>query len=128
MATPSNGSRHNTLYGYPCGRAHCVYGRKNTACGVCKGDRRAYQGAAGEEVLTYPGRLAQRALAFAIFGTSLPPNPATLTSYPTHSIFMNKAELVESVQKALGKDTSKATAERGVEAVIEGIKAGLKKG
>ena len=41
---------------------------------------------------------------------------------------MNKAELVESVQKALGKDTSKAGAERAVEAVIDGIKLGLKKG
>ncbi len=41
---------------------------------------------------------------------------------------MNKSELVESVQKALGKDTSKAEAERAVEATIDGIKAGLKKG
>ncbi len=41
---------------------------------------------------------------------------------------MNKAELVESVQKSLGKETSKAQAERAVEAVIDGIKAGLKKG
>ena len=44
------------------------------------------------------------------------------------SQFMNKAELVESVQKTLGKETSKANAERALEAVIEGIKAGLKKG
>lgn len=41
---------------------------------------------------------------------------------------MNKAELVESVQASLGKDTSKALAERAVEAVIDGIKLGLKKG
>jgi DNA-binding protein HU-beta len=41
---------------------------------------------------------------------------------------MNKAELVQAVQKALGKDTSKATAERSVEAVIDSIKSGLKKG
>ena len=41
---------------------------------------------------------------------------------------MNKAELVESVQKLLGKDVSKAQAERAVEAVIDGIKGGLKKG
>jgi nucleoid DNA-binding protein len=41
---------------------------------------------------------------------------------------MNKAELVESVQKALGKETSKAQAERAVEAVIDSIKGGLKKG
>lgn len=41
---------------------------------------------------------------------------------------MNKSELVESVQKALGRDTSKAQAERSVESVIDGIKMGLKKG
>ena len=41
---------------------------------------------------------------------------------------MNKAELVEVVQKTLGKDVSKAQAERAVEAVVEGIKSGLKKG
>lgn len=41
---------------------------------------------------------------------------------------MNKSELVESVQKSLGKETSKAQAERAVEAVIDGIKSGLTKG
>ncbi len=41
---------------------------------------------------------------------------------------MNKAELVENVQKSLGKTTSKAEAERAVAAVIDGIKTGLKKG
>lgn len=41
---------------------------------------------------------------------------------------MNKAELVQAVQKTLGKDTSKAQAERAVEAVVEGIKGGLRKG
>ena len=40
---------------------------------------------------------------------------------------MNKAELVESVQKSLGSDTSKAAAERSVDAVLEGIKKGVKK-
>lgn len=38
---------------------------------------------------------------------------------------MNKAELVTAVQKSLG--TSKADAERAVNAVIDGIKAGIKK-
>ena len=38
---------------------------------------------------------------------------------------MNKAELVESVQKALG--ASKAEAERAVVAVLDSIKTGLKK-
>jgi DNA-binding protein HU-beta len=41
---------------------------------------------------------------------------------------MNKSELVLAVQKSLGKDASKAQAERAVDAVIEGIKSGLKKG
>ena len=41
---------------------------------------------------------------------------------------MNKAELVETVQKLLGKGASKAQAERAVDAVVDGIKAGLKKG
>ena len=39
---------------------------------------------------------------------------------------MNKAELVEAVQKTLGSP-SRADAERAVSAVIDGIKAGLKK-
>lgn len=39
---------------------------------------------------------------------------------------MNKAELVEEVQKSLGADTSKAAAERAIEAVLEGIKKGIK--
>jgi len=40
---------------------------------------------------------------------------------------MNKADLVETVQKELGKDTSKAAAERAVDAVLEAVKKGLKK-
>lgn len=39
---------------------------------------------------------------------------------------MNKVELVEYVQKSLGTE-SKAEAERAVNAVIEGIKQGVKK-
>lgn len=39
----------------------------------------------------------------------------------------NKIALVEAVQKSLGKDTSKAEAERAVNAVIDAIKAGVKK-
>ena len=41
---------------------------------------------------------------------------------------MNKAELVTNVQKALGKETSKASAEKSVAAVIDSIAAALKKG
>ena len=40
---------------------------------------------------------------------------------------MNKAKLIEAVQKSLGGDTSKAHAGHAVEAVIDGIKSGLKK-
>jgi len=40
---------------------------------------------------------------------------------------MKKAELVEVVQKSLGKETSKAAAERAVNAVVDAIKVGLKK-
>lgn len=40
---------------------------------------------------------------------------------------MNKAELIGEVQKNLGGDTSKAAAERAVEAVLDGIKKGVKK-
>ncbi|MBN2069356.1 MAG: HU family DNA-binding protein [Opitutales bacterium] len=40
---------------------------------------------------------------------------------------MNKAELVASVQKILGDDTSKAAAERAVDAVVEALKKGIKK-
>jgi DNA-binding protein HU-beta len=40
---------------------------------------------------------------------------------------MNKADLVSAVQKALGKDVSRAEADRSVQAVIEAIKHGLKK-
>ena len=40
---------------------------------------------------------------------------------------MNKAELVEEIKKKLGKEASKAEAERTLKAVLEAIKAGLKK-
>jgi len=40
---------------------------------------------------------------------------------------MNKGELIEAVKANLGGDASKACAERAVEAVLEGIKAGIKK-
>ncbi len=40
---------------------------------------------------------------------------------------MNKAELIEAVQKSLGGETSKAQAERAVSAVIDSMKTGLKK-
>lgn len=41
---------------------------------------------------------------------------------------MNKAQLVELVQKELGKETSKAAAERALDAVLVGIRRGVKMG
>ncbi|OIO59287.1 MAG: HU family DNA-binding protein [Verrucomicrobia bacterium CG_4_10_14_3_um_filter_43_23] len=40
---------------------------------------------------------------------------------------MNKGELIEEVQKKLGKACTKAEAERAVNAVLEAIKNGVKK-
>lgn len=40
---------------------------------------------------------------------------------------MNKGELVEAVQKALGEDTSKRAAEDAVAAVLDAIAKGVKK-
>ena len=40
---------------------------------------------------------------------------------------MNKAELVDVVQKQLGADTSKAAAERAVDAVLAAVKRGLRR-
>ncbi|MEO6848257.1 MAG: HU family DNA-binding protein [Chthoniobacterales bacterium] len=40
---------------------------------------------------------------------------------------MNKLELVAAVQKSLGDDVSKAQAERAVNAVLDGIRTGVKK-
>jgi DNA-binding protein HU-beta len=40
---------------------------------------------------------------------------------------MNKAELIEEVQQNLGKDCSKAHAERAVNALLASIQRGLKK-
>ena len=39
---------------------------------------------------------------------------------------MNKSELIDEVQMLLGGDTSKAHAERALQAVLEGIKKGIK--
>ncbi len=39
---------------------------------------------------------------------------------------MNKAELVTVVENSVGGDISKACAERAVEAVLDGIKSGIK--
>jgi len=42
-------------------------------------------------------------------------------------VAMNKAELIESVQKGMGADTTKRTAEEAVAAVLEAIAKGVKK-
>jgi nucleoid DNA-binding protein len=61
-------------------------------------------------------------------GILLDTHPQLHSSNKETNHLMNKAELVEAVQKTLGKETSKAQAERAVEAVVDGIKGGLKKG
>ena len=45
----------------------------------------------------------------------------------TNAAAMNKAELVEAVQKALGKDVTKRAADEAVEAVLDSIAKGVKK-
>jgi DNA-binding protein HU-beta len=40
---------------------------------------------------------------------------------------MNKAELIDSIQKALGKDATKKCAASALEAVLDGIAKGVKK-
>lgn len=40
---------------------------------------------------------------------------------------MNKAELINEIQKKLGKESSKAEAERCLNAVLDSIKTGVKK-
>ncbi len=40
---------------------------------------------------------------------------------------MNKAELINEIQKKLGKDSSKAEAERFLNVVVDAIKVGIKK-
>lgn len=40
---------------------------------------------------------------------------------------MNKAQLTDEIQKILGKDVSKACAEKALNSVIEAIKSGIKK-
>jgi DNA-binding protein HU-beta len=39
---------------------------------------------------------------------------------------MNKSELILNVQNSLGGDTSKAQAERAIDAVVDAIKTGIK--
>jgi nucleoid DNA-binding protein len=41
---------------------------------------------------------------------------------------MNKAELVAAIQKELGTETSRAAAERALDAVLRGIRRGVKSG
>jgi DNA-binding protein HU-beta len=50
-----------------------------------------------------------------------------IASEGRHLHSMNKVELVESVKKQLGSEISKAEAEKAVTAVINAIKAGVKK-
>ena len=51
----------------------------------------------------------------------------TLWGIPKNAAAMNKAELIEAVQKALGKETTKRAADEAVEAVLDSIAKGIKK-
>ncbi len=45
----------------------------------------------------------------------------------TNAFAMNKAELIESIQKALGADATKRAAEQALDAVLDSIAKGVKK-
>lgn len=45
----------------------------------------------------------------------------------TNAVAMNKAELVEAIQKALGADATKRSAEEALDAVLTSISKGVKK-
>jgi DNA-binding protein HU-beta len=45
----------------------------------------------------------------------------------TNTFAMNKAELIESIQKALGADATKRAAEQALDAVLDSIAKGVKK-
>jgi len=49
------------------------------------------------------------------------------TPIRTKLFAMNKAELIESIQKALGDDTTKRAAEEALDAVLTSIAKGVKK-
>ena len=53
----------------------------------------------------------------------LPRTPVILKTSPA----MNKSELIEAVQAALGKDATKRSADEALEAVLSSIAAGVKK-
>ena len=57
----------------------------------------------------------------------LPHRRLPTQSQEQYFTLMNKAELVQAVQKGLGKETPRAQAERALDAVIDAIKVGLKK-
>lgn len=61
------------------------------------------------------------------FGSHLSAFTSDTTYNPKQKSMSSKLQLVEAVQKTLGKDTSKAHAEKVVAAVIDGIKSNVKK-
>ncbi len=65
--------------------------------------------------------LRKNYLYFSVFSLSAPP------PIPINAPAMNKAELIEAVQKALGKDITKRAADEAVEAVLDSIAKGIKK-
>jgi DNA-binding protein HU-beta len=63
-------------------------------------------------------------VAAAGLGLTAPRDIPSLASHPTP---MNKAALVDEVQKLLRDGTSKAVAERATEAVLAAVKRGLRR-
>jgi len=51
----------------------------------------------------------------------------TIAVIRTKALAMNKAELVEAIQKALGSDATKRSAEEALDAVLSSIAKGVKK-
>ena len=72
--------------------------------------------------------MSDKYAAVAVFGSTQKKPTQKTTQVTEQRKHMNKAELVASVAKALGKDTSKASAEKAVAATIDSIAAALKKG
>ncbi len=76
-------------------------------------------GAGNKKMLTKPRKIK---------GIGTVNSPITSTPFQQKERYMNKGELIEAVQKELGKDTSNAAAAAAVNAVIDAITKNVKKG
>ena len=57
----------------------------------------------------------------------LPPEPFTVPQILPRKLIMNKGDLIEAVQQALGGDASKKDAETALAAVLDSIAEGVRK-